>query len=919
MKSILLITLLFSVQLMYSQQQKLQGFIKDSLENKSLENASVVLVNVKDSNLVSYTRAKTNGSFTLTKPLQNGKYLIMIAHPNYGEIVDTVNITESTTILDAFNVTPKRVLYEQVIVRAKIAPIRIKGDTVIYTADSFKVKDGANVEELLKKLPGIQVGRNGEIVAMGEKVKKILVDGEEFFGDDPGVAIKNLQADAVDKVEVFDKKSDQAAFTGIDDGVKDKTINLKLKDSNKNGYFGKLELGGGLPNNYSNQAMINVFKKKRKIAAFGIMSNSGNVNLNWDDQSKFGDDDGMETGASDGGGMWMSSSNDEFNNFWGGSNGIPQNWNGGFHFSDKFNGEKQSLNLGYKYNKVNSMVDARNFAKTFLPDTTWFSNNTENIFTSRNRNALNATLETMLDSSNTIKFTFKASQQKDFSNSFSTNKTYANAPINESERKVTNTSESQKINASLLWMHKFAKKGRTISWNIATALNNNKSDGNLLSYNSIFETGLLLSKDTLDQNRITNTENTNYNTRISYTEPLNKQIIAEITYALGINENVNDRKTFNKDINGKYATLMPKLSNNFIFKTNVQTPGLTFKYNKKKIKASIGTKLGFNQFTQKNVTNNNTQLYNFTNIFPSASFNLKMKGNKSFNINYNGSGTAPTLNQLQPIEDNTNPFYVKLGNPDLKQSFQHNIDASFNMWNVLTERNIWSYINVNIPRNDYTSFSTIDSFGRTKSKSVNVNGNYSINGTFNYGFKLKKLSTSIGLGPDFNFNKSIEYINYLQNTSENFSYGVRMQLNKWTEGKWGFWSQNTIKQNTNKASINQTSSTNFRSIDGNINVWYPITKKIDMGANADYEARQKDARFPANNNYFALSITISKKILKDKFTIQAEVKDILNQNRGFNRRFSSYNYTESYYNTLRRYWMLTITYNFNSQKAKAVK
>ncbi len=201
---------------------------------------------------------------------------------------------------------PKSKLLAEVIVKSG-SPIRIKGDTTVYTADSFKVREGANVEELLRRLPGIQVDKDGKITAMGERVTKVLVDGEEFFGSDPGIATKNLRADIVKEVEVFDKKSDQAEFTGIDDGVKDKTINLKLKDDKKKGYFGKIEAGGGLKDKYNNSIMLNAFKGKRKIAAYGIMSNTGKTNLDWEDANNYGGGiEGLETGISDDGGMYMS-------------------------------------------------------------------------------------------------------------------------------------------------------------------------------------------------------------------------------------------------------------------------------------------------------------------------------------------------------------------------------------------------------------------------------------------------------------------------------------------------------------------------------------------------------------------------------------------------------------------------------------
>src|SRR6186713_945351 len=238
--------LLFIASSAFSQTQTLKGTLKDTSENRGLANTVISVLTKKDSVLVKFTRADKDGNFQI-EGLKEGNYILLVTHPYMGDYFDNIEIkTSSTNDLGNVHLTPKSKLLAEVIVKSG-SPIKIKGDTLVYTADSFKVRPGANVEELLRRLPGITVDKNGQITAMGERVTKVLVDGEEFFGTDPGIATKSLRADAVQEVQVFDKKSDQAAFTGIDDGVKDKKINLKMKEDKKKGYFGKIEAGGGLP------------------------------------------------------------------------------------------------------------------------------------------------------------------------------------------------------------------------------------------------------------------------------------------------------------------------------------------------------------------------------------------------------------------------------------------------------------------------------------------------------------------------------------------------------------------------------------------------------------------------------------------------------------------------------------------------
>jgi hypothetical protein len=384
----LTVPFLIFLSFLFSQNlsaQTLSGKIIDTAGKKDISNAVVALLTPGDSILYKFVRTNTTGRFEI-KNARPGKYVLLITHPYYANYIDDITVPETNLDLKEIPFISKSQLLQEVIVKSG-SPIKIKGDTTEYTADSFRVKANANVEELLKKLPGIQVGKDGTIKAMGEKVTKVLVDGEEFFGDDPGIAVKNLRADAVDKVQVFDKKSDQATFTGIDDGVKDKTINLKLKDDKKKGYFGKISGSGGLPSNYNNTAMINAFKAKRKMAAYGIMSNTGQTNLDWEDQNNYGGGMGDNMMIEDNGDVYFFGGGDGEDNYRDGRNGIPRNWNAGLHYSDKFNNNKVSLNTGYKYTKVNSLGTTNTFSKIFLPDTSWNNNSTNTTYSSRTKHA----------------------------------------------------------------------------------------------------------------------------------------------------------------------------------------------------------------------------------------------------------------------------------------------------------------------------------------------------------------------------------------------------------------------------------------------------------------------------------------------------------------------------------------------------
>lgn len=899
----------------WSQTAIVKGTIIDSFDKKNLVNTSVALLRKSDSTLAKFTRADKDGNFQMTG-LKPGNYILMNTHPYVGDYFDNIELKPGETLeLGKLYLTPKTKLLEAVIVRTG-SPIRIKGDTTIYTADSFKVRPGANVEELLRRLPGISVDKSGQITAMGERVKKVLVDGEEFFGTDPGIATKSLRADAVQEVQVFDKKSDQAEFTGIDDGVKDKTINLKMKKLS--GYFGKIEAGGGLPDKYNNSAMLNMFRNKRKIAGYGIMSNTGQTNLDWRDAQNYGGSDNTSMGMmDDGGGMFISFSNDD-----GGSrNGIPESINGGLHFSDKFNKEKNSFNSGYKYSKVDAPGRTDIFSEIFLPDSSWSSRSTSDNFNSTIKHALNLTMEFNLDSNNSIKWTSRYNKNKTLAD----NKYYSEATNdlsqfinNTTRRSVTNTDRNN-VSSSLLWRHKFKKLTRTLSITADFNFSDSKSDGLLYSLNNFYANGNLTERDTTDQMNLNNNVNNTINTRISYTEPLIKDVYLELSYGFNYNNSKSDRITNIKSFNGKYEDEVDSLSNRFVFNRMANTPGINFRLNKKKYGVTIGTAVAFTDFEQKNITSNTITNYSFINFLPRSNFQYKIKPNESINIGYSGSNSAPTPEQLQPTRVNTDPLNVYIGNPELDQSFRHNFNMGYNFYNVLKEKGLWTGINFGITENAFVNSSTIGSGGKRTYQTVNADGQYNFNFYSDYNFKLKDSKWRLGFGPNANINRNIDYVNSVKNISTRQSYGIRVNLNQYVPDKYNFYISPRFSYNKNNGTVNTAANAKYWAVSGDANGSVTLKGKIEIGSNISTQLRQKDPRFPANNNYTIWNANIIKRFLKDdKLEIKLSINDILDQNRGYQRNFDSYSFTETYNLTLRRFWLVTAIWNI-SKNGKPAK
>ena len=905
-----------------AQNPAFSGTVMDTLQKKGIENAVVAMLRPGDSVLYKFTRTDANGKYSL-KNVKPGNYILLTTHPYFAEMVQNAAIESNDLIFPAIALTSKSILLQEVIVKSG-SPIKIKGDTTVYTADSFKVRPGANVEELLRKLPGIQVDKDGKITAMGEQVKKVLVDGEEFFGDDPGIATKNLRADVVKEVEVFDKKSDQAVFTGIEDGVKDKTINLKLKDNAKKGFFGKLEAGTDFNNYYNNSAMINAFRGKRKMAAYAIMSNTGQTNLDWNDAQNFGGGDGMNTELMDGGGIMMyydGGSNED--NYYGGRGGIPQNWNGGLHYSNKFNNSKESLNAGYKFSKVNSPSGERAYTTSFFGDSSTSSTRFTEGFTEKIKQSLNLTFETNIDSANTIKYTGKANLGNTKSSS-KYNLQSVNAKsllINSSARRSNSNQDNSSLNNTVLWKHKFKKKARTLSVNMSYNMNNSSSKGFLFSDNDYYSGGVPYLHDTIDQRNNRENDSRAFSTTFTYTEPLAKDLFLSFNYAINISKNNNDRLSFSKDAAKNYTVPVDSLNNSYQFKQSSHKPGISFRVVKKKMNYSFGAAVSNSHFVQDDISRSIVRKYDFTNFFPNAALNIKMKNNQGIRLNYNGFSQAPTLDQLQPIVDNTDQINQRTGNPNLNQSFSHSFSCGYNFYNVLKERGMWSSLYGSFVKNAFVNESTYFDAGKSITRTVNANGNYNFNFYSNYNFKWKKTGMGITFGPTGSTSRNISYViinGIVQRAiNQNQNIGINTGIRKYKESKYQFSINPNISWTKSTNSINTAAAAKYWQFDLNTDAEITFMKKFRLGTDLRFHAKKKDPRFPAKNEYTLWNASLKRSLFKEALEASLSVNDILNENRGYERNFYNNQYTETYYNTLKRFWMFTLTWNFNKNHPKS--
>jgi len=916
--AILFVLFIISIPV-FAQDAAIKGTVIDTSEKRNLSNTVIALLRPADSVLVRFTRSNKDGSFTLQK-LSPGKFIVMVTRPAYADYFDQVNVAPGATVdLGKVAMILKSQLLQEVVVQHKLGAIRIKGDTTEYIADSFKMAAGATVEDLLKKLPGIQVDKDGKITAQGEAVQKVLVDGEEFFSDDPTIATRGLTADAVSKVQTFDKKSDQAEFTGIDDGEKTKTLNLQLKEDKKKGYFGKVEAGTDFNKFWNNNVMLNAFKGKRKFSAYGIMSNSGKTGLDWEEGSNYGGTS-PEVGSNDDGGVYYSidSYDDEFGggNYWG--EGLPKGWAGGLHYSNKWNADKIHFNGGYQYNKLNTEAQGTTLSQYILPDSTnLYTNESGNSFRSRERNRINGLYEFKIDSLASLKITVQGSKGTSFSKSNfhqeSLNDEGDTLSIVDRETKMDGTKDN--FNSSLLYKQKFKKQGRTLSVSARQNYTENTSTGIYYSDNNYFKNGLLTSRKVLDQQKLIENTSSAINSRISYTEPLNKRSLLEFNYSIDNNHRTSGITTL-EQINspGKYEERIDSLSNTYSFNVLTQSGGINYRYAKpKKLTFSFGINISNAGYTRKDLKNDSAINYSFTNFYPQASINWTLPGNGNLRFSYNGSTQAPGIDQVQPIQDITDQLNVRVGNPDLKQAFRHNFNLRFGSFKFLSERNIYGSIYFTATQNDFSSMNILDlSTGKKITMPVNVDGNYRSNGWFGYETKIKKLGIYVGLSGDFNYNHNTNYIGDLKNENNSYMVGLGPTIRYRKDKKFELWINTGFNHNVSKTSLRSDMTTKYWTMEHYIDMTAYLPWKLEIGSSAEINIRQRTSVFDKNNNSIRWNARIDRKLFKnDVARIRLTANDILDQNIGFNRNINSNFISERTYNTIRRNFMVSFIYNFS--------
>jgi hypothetical protein len=893
----------------------IKGVTGDAASNVKLTGATVMVLNQKDSIMRAFTWAGSSGDFVI-KNLPKGKFLIVLTYPGYADYVDEFTLDSVNTFQDFgyINMVLKTKLLKGVIIKGEVNAIKIKGDTLEYNAKAFKVQPNASVEDLIKQFPGFQVDKDGKITAHGKTVQKVLVDGEEFFGDDPTLVTRNLRADMVDKAQLYEKKSDQAAFTGIDDGKTTTTLNLKLKQDKKNGLFGKVNGNIGTDDYYEGQVQVNRFKANEKYSVYGTAANDGRTGLDYGDASQLGvGNDNVQFGD-DGSMMFFSGGGDQLDSFGGYYNGQgkPVTSSAGAHYDSKWDSDKESINGNYKIGQIDVVGTTVSTTQQSLPGGINTVNSNQNFNDFAFRQKLDLTYQIKLDTANTLKFIVSGTE-KTFHviNDQSTKTDSAGVALNDESRNVDNHGNEYMFNASALYTKKFKKVGRTLSWLITEAYDDKKTNGILNSVTDYYQNGKIDSTVAINQYKPTNTITQTLHSNVTYSEPITKRLSILFNYGLSVNNASSNDLSYDQSSPGVYDIFDQEYSNDYKFNQLDNQIGAIFNYKYKKAVFNIGTRVSDDSYKQVDEYTDNVMSRNFINWYPQAMFQYRPGPQTILMINYNGSTQQPSLQQLQPLLTNTDPLNVTLGNPDLKPSFRNNIYGWYSDYKIISGFNFnvnFGYNNTINPIVNYTTTSA----GKNTTQYVNLHGEtpYSYYSYIDLGQKITPIDTYIGIRGNASANISYSYSESLLDEGDSHSYGGSLVLQKYKEKKYDFSISGGPSYTLSSMSLQPGVNNNAAGFNANgyANVYLPL--KFGAGSDVNYNYTAKTEAFSAQYKTIWNAYIFKTFLKEDKLKISASVNDLLDQNTNFTRGVYGNTTTQTNTTGIRRFFMLSVVWNF---------
>lgn len=886
----------------------------DVRDTTALYGAVIVLRHATDSVLRGDV-ADTSGSFVFNN-LPDGAYKLTIRFSSFVPFVESFSLRDTTIDLGVIPMFPDSSMMGVVVIRTNMIRIVQKNDTIEMNAAAFKTNPDATAEDLVAKMPGMQVV-NGEVKAQGETVQKVLVDGKEYFGEDAASVLKNMPADMVDKIQVFDQKSDQAQFSGVDDGNTRKTMNIITKNQYANATFGKAYAGYGTEDHYQAGFVINDFRQQQKLTVLGNFNNVNQVNFSSQDLSGItGNSGGSRGGPSRGGGRGGD------NSFLvGKQNGITAVNSFGLNYSNKFSSKFQ-ITGSYFFNTTNngnsSFTDRTYYAPAL--GNRYRQNTMTETFNRSHRG--NMRLEYNPDSINSFVFTPKFNYQyTDYSNVFGAQNYTADTLVNSTSGENSSLNTSLTVSGSLNYRHRFPKPGRTLSVELNGNYTDKSGSGELHSANSWYDGGD--STVSLNQQSTLNGKSWQLSPALTWSEKFGKQGIVSFTYNPSWALNTSDKLTLEFDsLASDYIRIDSAVTSRYDNYVTTQKSGISYRFTKKGVSWNFGldgirTEIAGENYFPDSLSTNAV----FMNLLPSATMQWKKKKSVSVRISYRTSTNVPSVTQLQDVVDNSNPLLLSSGNPFLKQSYSHHLFSRYTFTNTETASSFFLFVSGSAVSNYIGSSLLVaeeDTVvgngvllgrGGQYTKPVNLDGYYAVNTFGAYSWPVNKLKSNLNVNWSYGLLSSPGVINGVKNIAFTNTFGAGAMLTSNISEKLDFtlgWNSTYVVTN-NTSSVETSNAYYYHTPSVRVNVLFG--EGFVFNTDVNYTSyRGLGTGF--NQDFMLWNAGLGYKFAAQK---QCEVRitafDILKQNNSLTR-----NITETYYEDVRtrvlsQYFMLTFTWN----------
>jgi hypothetical protein len=914
--------------IVFGQGISLKGRLTDKADKTVIAGATVELRSQKDSSFTKLLVTDNKGEFNFTD-LEPATYIVKISPSGYEKIEQKIALQASNKDAIPFSVNRLAKELENVTIISKAPPVKQKGDTSEFSASQFKVNPDATAEDMIKKLPGLTVAKDGTVTAMGEQVKKVTVDGRDFFGDDATAALKNLPADVIDKIQIFDKLSDQAQLTGFDDGNSIKTVNIVTKSGIKNGQFGRIYAGAGTDGRYQAGGNVSFFKGDRRLSLVG---NFNNINLqNFSTQDLLGVTSGgggggfggRGGGGRGGGGGGFGGGQDNFNV--GQASGISKTNSFGLNFSNVYN-KKLTLTGSYFFNNSNNTNSSLSNSATTIGDSILNAIQNSNSSSTNTNHRINLRLEYKIDSANSLFIIPSLSFQKNNSSSYSNIQSFYN--LNDSNYTSNGFSNSDRngynLRNNILFRHSFKKRGRSLTLGFNTAWS--KNDGtsiNDIDYR-IFKAGIVVPTET---NNFTDntTTGTTIGGSIAYTEPVGKKGQLQIDYTPSVQKNKADQQVFRFD--GKeYSIFDTSKANRFDNTITTNNVGANYRLGRSRDEqlsfgVNFQTSTLESQRTYPSVSKVNQT---FSNFLPNLMWRKKLSTVSNIRVFYRASVNFPSINQLQDVINPSDSLYITSGNPDLKQSYTHFLTGRYSYTNSKTSTSFFANIllqtandyianAIYIPKTDTIIQTTKLPRGGQFVKPVNLDGYRSLRTFFTYSMPLKFIKTTLNLNAGFSYGTIPGMVNYQPTKTNTYAYNTGVVLASNISEFVDFnvsYSANFNNSSTNGGNANSTNKYVNQVVGAQVNLldkkgWFiqnDVTGNSYTGLSAGL-----------NQNFWLWNAAIGKKILKKQAgEIKLSVFDLLKQNQSISRTITGPTTIDTQTKVLQQYFMLTFTYKLKN-------